>query len=216
MVLNVETLMFQRQDDDGETIPFMIVPTGPLMRETMVIKYEAYNSLFGMMLFSQKTVKIKWYQSMFFRFIMMLISMVVAPVAFAINMGLQIASSVFKELGAIFKAIISIYQLVTTGFSGNMFQNILDVGNNMLTIVSTYNQIAFQSEYQKIQNRIEALTEEEKEMREELDSMSQQPLYIPMGDRIDFGYNGLYDLPHTQLDRLAMSTQVDTSIYNYT
>lgn len=201
------------KDDEGNMSPLFIMPITALRNLTLPDKFQAYNKMFSLFVFTEEEVELKWYQTMLFRFVMLIVSVFVFGATAAL---LFLANKLLVLIDPRLAAIIGVAMAIYTFNPSNMLSSITSVANNTLSVVQTFHQVAFQSQYESIQKRIEARDLETEEMREETEDYFKNTVVIASSsDRQNFGYNSLYDLPYQQNMMLAQSIQVDTSIYNY-
>jgi hypothetical protein len=197
-------------DEKGEWESRYMIPMNYLKEKILKDKFTAYNRTFTMFVYSEKTVKLKWYQTLFFRFIFMVIALfTVGPMAIAINIGMQVLGKVLEQLDPIISAIIGFaVGLVTGGFSFN-FTNILNLANNILSFVMKLNTIMFQKSMEAIQDSIDTLTEKTEELRDEMNDMLNDTVFIRFGDKLEMLYNGVYDLAPATPDLVYRSVDMD-------
>ncbi len=211
------------KDDNDEWMPYYIIPLSAIHKMPMHLKFEVYNKMFSMFVFSQTTVDVKWYQTVLFRFVMMVVAVVFSVLSLgtsvAYAMAMVVGGSIASyALGAIDPRIAMIIGLVIAIISFDttkIFNSVLNLANKVLETVQTFNQVAFQSDMERLQKQQQQLADEQKEYEEENKEESREMLMINFSDKIEYGYNGLYDLAYNMPDVLANSVNPESYMPKY-
>jgi hypothetical protein len=212
------------KDEDGEWMPLFIAPIEPMKKLTMPRKFEAYNNMFCMWGFSEKTVKLKWYQTSVFRIIMMIISIVLAFITFGVSGlvmwgALQVVGQILTMIDPRIAAIVMLAIAIVTQNYSNIYNQILNITSKLLDVVSTFNQVAFQSKIEHEQNVAKKLHEQTKEVQDEIDEITKNSnqILISFSDKVDYLYNGnmeaAYQAPELIASSVDMSRIADVSKY---
>jgi hypothetical protein len=214
-----------RTDDEGLAMPLYIIPIEFLSSLPMYQKFDAYNKLFSIWVFSQKTVKVKWYQTLFFRMIMLLIPVGFAFMTFGasaamnvamMNVGLQVAGQILSSLDPRILSILGVVAGIYLGsFTVTNFNGIVNIVNNMLKVVQSFHTVAFKNQLERITEEIDTLRDEQKDMEDELKDMTTRGIYIPIGDTLEYGYNDLYELAYNAPNLLAVSVDPEFYVTKY-
>ncbi len=200
-----------QDEDTGEWDNMYIIPFNIIDTAVLRDKFEIYNKMFTMMVYTEKTVKVKWYQTVFFRFIMMVIALLfVGPISIVMTIVGEMLAILDPRIGAILGLAFSI----VTGNINATLSGILNLTNNILDIVSTFNTIAFQDSIEGIQNEIKKLTTETEEDKEALLETYSDMIYIPFGEKYDHLYGNNYNLAMMTPELNEMS--IDPELYTNT
>ncbi len=197
-----------KEDDEDEFRPMYVIPLNDLLHLSMRMKFEAYNDVFSMWAYSEKTVKLKWYQTGFFRFIMMILGAFLAFMSGGVlgvmmYLGLQFLNVLLANIDPQLAMILgTVLAVVTLNFNFSSLASAFQTLNKMLQIVMNFNKIMFANSVEQIQSLIEDITEETKDMKDEIKDILHNTIYIPFGDKIEMGYNKLFDLPYMQNELL--------------
>jgi hypothetical protein len=128
-------------------------------------------------MYAEKKVKMKWYQSLFFRFLLAVIAVIfVGPMAIVT----MIASQVISMLDPRLAAIIGIVLAVVAFNPSAVLQSTMKIVDSLIRTFSAFSQHAFQAATESIQSTIETLSEETKDMQETLADMWHQGIYMPL------------------------------------
>jgi len=195
--------------DNTYIIPFDIIDT-TVLRD----KFTIYNRMFTMIAYSEKKVKVKWYQTVFFRFLLMVIALIfVGPIAIVMNVVSQVLSMIDPRLGAILGLAFGII----SGSIGSGLTGALNLANNILSIVGTFNTVAFQDSIEAIQNEIDKLTSETKEDKEALAETYDDMIYIPFGEKYDHLYDSNFELAMMtpELNEMSIDPELYTNVDKY-
>jgi len=187
------------KDEDGNNI--VALPIEFFRRKKMVDKYIAVKKYMGMLSLSQKEVKLKWYQTGLFKFIIVIVAFVwgafTGDFEWFVNMLVSqavsaVLMSIFK--GSIFVNILSVlYSIYNLDFSNiTSASSMLAILNIATKIVSTYSQYTVGN----LRDEASEISDEEKELRDQLNEYKKQYLYSPLGEysRIrEIPYNAIYN-----------------------
>ncbi len=215
------------KDENDEWMPMYIIPLSAINALPMYKKFEIYNKMFCMFVFAESEVEVKWYQTVLFRFIMMVVALILAVVtagtasAAAYNVmmtiGGSIAGSLLSMIDPRIAAVIGIVVAVISMGSntGNLFNQVLNVANKVLETVMTFNQVAFQDKMQLMADQAEKMREDTKEAEDELADMMRQPLYINFSDKVEYQYNGLFEMVYNTPDMVYNSVNPESYMPQY-
>jgi hypothetical protein len=189
-------------DEDGKRMPLFIVPLDPMRRTPMRKKYDVIKYGFTIWGFMQKTIKLKWYQTGFFRFITFIFGAIFAFVTFGV-VGLamfaiqQTLGILGRLLGPLGSFLMNIFMLgfnpmsMSWSFSA-MIDNIMNnFFNIMLNFGKVMMQLQFQGKYDALTEELESTRDETKDMAEKLRDMVNPTIYSPL-DVLGNQYDLLY------------------------
>ena len=166
-------------EDTDEYLYF--IPLKYLQKLNMKDKFDYYSDILRFLVYTEEEIKLKWYQTKLFRWIMELLS-----IAFMFTTGG--ISGVWKAIAieAISKGIKNDELVALLSFlRGNINpQMILKLGLNIKT--------------KKEIKKLKRINEQLKTVREEMDEYSSKALYMPI-DNIGDIYDSLYQLPYEAL-----------------
>jgi hypothetical protein len=206
----------ERETKNAEDGYYYIIPVTMMKKQTLPNKFEAYKRMFNMFMYSEKKVKMKWYQSLFFRFLFMIVAVIFAgPMVLATMMVGQILSSIDPRLAAIIGVVLAIVSFNPAA----AWQSTMKVVDSFIKAFSSFSQHAFQASLEGIQSTMETLSEETKDMQEALADMWHQGIYMPLhtqdmisqsmyncgDDFVEMSYNAP-DLMIAQLDNMTNPT----------
>jgi phosphate/sulfate permease len=105
----------EREAKDADEGYYYIIPIEFLKEQILPDKFKAYERMFNMFMYAEKKVKMKWYQSTFFRFILFIVAIVVAAavgfisVAQAITaVAMQVVNTIIAQIDPRLAAIIGL------------------------------------------------------------------------------------------------------------
>ena len=149
-----------------------------------------------------QTVHLKWYQTGFFKFVMMVVA--IAFTMFTMNPGILQAASVMltiaspalsKALGSEAAAIIgfvTMAYLSPGSFTGYLDSFQKNLASNIYKIATNIGEMWFKSymkqEMGQVRKQLTQYQREEEEMRKTMEEMTKPYLYIPLA-----GYDSFYD-----------------------
>lgn len=201
-------------EDTGEPLPTYVVPFEVVNQKKLHERFQAYNRTFTMFVYSEKTVKVKWYQTTLFRMILMVLGVIFSFVFLgataAINMLVSmVISTILQAMDPKIAALLGLVLFALTfDFSALNMGNILKFSENILKVVQTFHNVAFQQDIENLTEEVKSLGDETKEMAEEIDEIMNDAIYIPFYDRVDMMYNTVTELPYKQYEMLDHSVQV--------
>jgi hypothetical protein len=192
--------------DDGY---FYIIPTAFMKKQTLPNKFEAYKRMFNMWVYSEKKVKVKWYQSLFFRIIFMFIAaLFIGPMVFVYQAISMVLQAIDPRLAAIIGLAFAIFSMNP----GNL-QSIINTVNSLIKVYSAFITEAFNASMEAITNEINALTEDTKNMKESLAEMWRQGMYVPLDTQDIISqdmYNGgerYVEMSYNQSDMIELAME---------
>jgi len=193
-----------KDDENQFLIPMEYFASNRTLRE----KHDDISKSLTMIILSEKTVKVKWYQTGFFRIFTWVVAIGLAAYGnptMLIGMATSTVVAVIlgDKLGAIFALVMAVYTFGTS-LSGSI--NIFNTLSKIADISSKIMSLYFQNAYDKIAGELEEVAEGTKETKDAIDEMTHEMLYLPIGDAIDTIYQTMYDL---------MYNGAYDQIYNY-
>jgi len=177
-------------------------------------KYDELDNLASLIVAQSKTVKLEWYQTVWIDLISLIFAAVLAPFTAGASFFLYVAGKVVQGLvelgyidsktGVVIMVILSLISLYFTGgISGwDIFNSIFNIASAIAT------EIFITRPMQEIQEEIQEANTEAAKIRDVLESIRENQLYIPF-DTYDMPAAALYDLPYN-----AYST-IQDSLYDY-
>jgi len=196
-------------DENGETkefSPMFLVPIRFLKRQGVPMKFRAYKKLFTMWIYMEKKVKIKWYQTSFFRFLFLFAAMIFTAIFFG-PAGLfkmvigQIIGIASQALDPRIAGILSI----VIGFVMGSFQGIQGVMNAIqqaLKIINSFHLMAFRADLEQIQNDTKNYSKETREMAKWISEVRKRAIWAPLdwtNDAYNMPFRLLYEMPYTDM-----------------
>jgi hypothetical protein len=170
-------ITIERETKDADSGQYYIIPVDFLQKQKLPDKFNAYKEMFNMFMYAEKKVKVKWYQSLFFRFLFAIIAFVfvgpAALVAMAVNQVLQVID---PRLAAIIGVVLGVLNFNPAA----ALQSTFKVLDSLLKAFSAFSQYAFETSLKAITGEIEYLTKEIKDMQEALADMWHKGLYMPL------------------------------------
>jgi len=204
------------EEVDGELMPLMIIPVDYLKeRKGLRSRINGYRDTFSIFAYSEKKVKIKWYETFLFRMIFMVIAVFIGVAmgfisftAALVNISMSLFSMILQgvdpRLGAIFGLAMALFT-----FNPASFQSVLNTVNRLIRSFYSFVQYNMQSAIESINEEASKLSKETKEMRKEIADMWNQGLYIPL-DTLDYMSNStdrFYDfieMSYNPIDMIEM------------
>ena len=143
MTLERETKDVFSTDDDGNTIPFMIIPVGFLKEQILPDKFNAYEKMFNMFMYAEKTVKLKWYQTGIFRILFMFVGIIFAAITLGVTAALtmatiQFAGMILQAIDPRLAAILGLAFAIFTFNPAQAFSSLINVANKILNVFSSF------------------------------------------------------------------------------
>ena len=165
-----------------------------------------------MMVFMKKTVKVKWYQSGFFSFIMMIVAVVltvvswgalssvgatIAGIGLSVGQVIAVAGLIIGLAGimgintGVLGQVIAVVGALYGGWSGlakGGWQGTLVTANSLVQVTSMANSIMIQKDIASVMRDVEKQVTMTKEARDELAEVledMQNPLLMPYSNRLD-------------------------------
>jgi len=192
--------------EDGQHLYMM--PLEPLLEIPFKDRYDFLKRDMCLFANTEITVKLKWYQTGFFKFVFTIVSIgfalftggatAAAWTAASMIVG-HLATQLFGEqigmvVGILFGTLKIAGGSLRIGFDSNrMLDNILDNWFDLaIGSIGKVSQSIVKSEMKSLQKEIETITEETKEAREELEEVADRYLYIPLAQYDDY-YDTLYN-----------------------
>jgi len=182
--------------DDGE--PQYLIPIEYFLTErTLKEKHKDLGEALTMVVMAEKTVKVKWYQTGFFKIFMWVVAIGLAvtgnPMMLIGMVTSTVITAVFGDKIAMLVGIVmAIYTLGTS--LANAAVSTLNILSQVADIASKIMSLYFKNAYDKISGEIEDINEKSKSTREAIDEMTHEMIYIPIGDVIDTIFTSMYDL----------------------
>jgi len=177
----------ERESKDADEGYYYIIPVGFLKEQILPDKFKAYERMFNMFMYAEKKVKMKWYQSMFFRFIFFIVALVVAVAVGAISITqaitaavMQVVNTVISQIDPRLAAILGLAFALYNMPAGAGFKDIFNVANKMIQTFYQFQLHAIQGQIESIAGEIQTIGEETKEMKEEIAEMWKQGIYVPL------------------------------------
>jgi len=218
VTLNRETLYLPRDKttesgfDEYEQSPMFIIPVKYLQKLGLKDKYLAYQKLFSLWVYFEKKVKVSWWQSTFFRFLLLIVGAIFAAVMYGavglMNMAVgQISSIVMNLSDPRIGAAIGI----AIGFAFGTFSGpnaMLNIAQEITKLFNAFRLMAFRADLEQIQKDTENYSEETREMAKEINEMKKKALWMPL-DFTSLYYDSLYQMQY------AIYPGNNNSVYNY-
>ena len=201
------------KDDDGDKV--VMIPM-ELFRELNVYnKYVQLKKTVGIMTFSTKEIKLKWYQTELFKWIFFIITIVVAVITqqyyiIGWTIGLKALSIIFKDnkwAMVIISVIGAVYGVYTVGFTTA----------SVLSLASSLSSVYVKYQFDNTMEDIAELSEREKELREASKGISKTYTFDSSSARLidvsDLIYES-YDLAYNEVEYVYASMDSVYDIYN--
>lgn len=197
-------------DPDEDEKPQFLIPMEVFrLRRDLREKHDDIGNALTFVVMAEKTVKLKWYQTGFFRIFMWVVALVAAVYGFPQMLIGMVTSTVLSmvfgdKIAAIVGILMAIYTLGTSLATAAV--NMMSIFQQIADIASQIASLYFKSTIEDIQNKLEDISEQSKKTQEAIDEMSKEMLYIPIGDVLDTIYATMYDL---------MYNGAYSMVYNY-
>jgi len=211
-------------DEDGEAMPLFIIPLNPMLRTPMRKKYDVIKYGFSIWGYMEKTIKLKWYQTGFFRFISVIIGAIFAVLTFgALGLVFFAINQVFSIIGNLLGPLAGmILGLLMMGFNplsmswsfSTMIDNIMNsFFNIMLNFGKVMMQLQFQAKYDSLTEELDRTKDDTKELAEQLRDMINPSIYAPL-DVLGNQYDLLYQMQFMPYDESSydMMGQLDRDL----
>lgn len=188
-------------DDEELTnleVQYMIPMEWLLLNRTLVQKYGDLKESSTMIVYSQKTVKIKWYQTGLMQVIMGAIGLLVFIFTGnpAILIGLAVGYVVSKlNLSPALEAIIGVVLAVVTMGSSLAAMTFSNMFNLVLGIVQKLANAYFKMEIASIKDDMEEIDEDIEATEDAINEMQRKGIYIPL-DNIQNYYDAQYTMQY--------------------
>ena len=176
----------ERETKNADDDYWYIIPVKLLQNQTLKNKFNAYKYMFNMIMYSEKKVKVKWYQTILFRIVFFVVAVFVGvalgfiTVMQAVTMVvLQVISLVLQMIDPRLAAILGLAFALFT-FNPGSLSNMLDIVNKMIRTYYAFASEAFSSQLESIQGQITDINEDIKDMKEQLADMWHQGMYVPL------------------------------------
>ncbi len=210
-------------DADGRWMPFYIIPLEAIKTMPMHQRFEVYNKMFSMFVFSQTEVEVKWYQSVWFRAVMMIVAIVLSVVTAGMSVSTAVAMQVAMTIGGYIlslidpriMAVIGIVVAIISYNPNQIMNSVLNIASNVLKVVSEFHNYAFMSDMELIKQRTQEYYDDAEELEEEASEDFKKPLVINFSAKVEYAYNGLYDLAYNMPDMLANSVNPEKLMPQY-
>ena len=185
-----------------------IIPTSLLRKLPMKDKFDAYKEMFCTWNYCEVVVKIKWYQTKLFRFIMFIISVIVtfftmgataALTAVIVQIGMTIIGKFSPELAMVLGIVVG---FIAGNFSG--FTGTLNLVKQVVNIATHINTMAFENDLASIKNDTEKYNEETREAAKAIEGIQKEAMWTGSGYNDTVIWMGL-ELPYLGPDINAMS-----------
>ena len=203
----------EKVDENGEDMYLYMMPIEELRTLSLPRKFKAYNKMFCMWGYSEVEVEIKWYQTGFFRFIMMIVGAILAFLTFGVaglimyglmQIGMKLLALIDPRLAAIVGLVVGLLMMDVS----QVLNSVLMVTNNVLAIVQTFNQVAFEKDLQAIKDRTDDYIEKTEEANEELSEIDSNQILMSFGDKVDYLYNGNMEAAYSAPQMIAASVDM--------
>ena len=215
----------ERETKNADEDYYYIIPTSFMKKQKLLDKFEGYKYMFNMWMYAEKKVRIKWYQTLFFRIIFFFVA-----VFFMFSIGIismtqalyaiagQALSMLMSHLDPRLAAILGLAIALLSFNPGNV-SSMLNVANSMISTYSSFVLEAMKGQIEAISEEIKSTVEDTKDMKEQLAEMWRQGMYIPL-DTMDYmseqmynGGMGFVEMSYNQSDMLAIAQENLTNPY---
>lgn len=181
---------------------------------------------FTLIAYVQQTIKLKWYQSGFFKFIMSAVGLVLAiytgnPYLVAFSMGMSIAVQaglISGEVAAVMSIVMAAYGMYSGPAEGaTMLQSSMFYAANIITIVSSVNNWYYGNVLENMARRLnasnKALEEEQEAYKEDMEDKGNALYTFTDAKTVDGFYDIALGSPLYDTDYLLYDRQYDYDRY---
>jgi len=195
-----------------------LIPIESIIDATLIEKYEILQKHFGLVGTASTTIKLKWYQTGFFKFVLVIITVTIAiitgqPELIAWMVGLDlighVVASIFGEKAA--AIVMAVLAVVTAGYSliSGAEYTVYNIAKFSLVMGKSYFKISSVYQVEKYQKRINYYEQQEENIRKQLEELKSYSFYSPL-DSYSVYYDTLYnyDIAYTRPDPYA-------NLYNF-
>lgn len=182
------------QEDDKNVV---MLPLEELRKEPMHIRYEHIKKTLRIWANTSVTVKLKWYQTGFFKFLTIIVSAIISittanPTALLLAVGAPVVLGLISNLfGPEVAAVVAIlYVAFTFDFSKATH---IETFSTVSNIVNQMSQVYFTIENKSMTKEINQLNKEDEVAHKAISEMRKQTLYIPFDSYTNY-YDGMYSI----------------------
>lgn len=201
------------KDEDGDDV--IVLPLNAMDKLSISDKYIFVKKHLGYLSFSQKEVKVEWYQTGFFKFLLGAVLGVYGLftgnfIPLEAYLGSLAVGYVFKNssIGQVVGALLSFWTggfIIDFTISGVM---------NALNLASTFFSIYVKYEYNSIIDKTNAVEKKVEHLKEQIAKYSRQFLYSPL-DKMPYLYTLTYNAYEELYNPLDKIKQQERSYFGY-
>lgn len=167
------------------------------LRRDLREKHDDIGNALTLVVMAEKTVKVKWYQTGFFRILTWIVAIVFAVYGNPQMLIGMITSTILTAvLGDTLSAVVNILTAIyTLGTSiANSAISIMNIITKVVDIASNIMSMYFKASIENIQDKIKDIADKAEETQEAINEIARDMIYIPFGDALETIYSVMYDL----------------------
>jgi len=178
-------------------------------------KYNTIENGLCWLIHNQKITKKKWYQTGFFRILVWVVAIAMAPTNPMMLIGLvgsTIVTGVFgSKAGMVLGIITAIYTLGSSLLS-NTYTFTMNTLSMVADLTSKIYSLYFSYQTDNIIDDIKDINDKSKATQEAIDEMQKEALYIPFSDVVDNMFHSMYELLYNEAYSMLYNYDRMTSV----